>query len=148
MTAQSDKATTEVKKASNDYIPQSQEENVFTVVEVMPVYPGGEEARIKFIQENIKYPKEALKNNISGTVFITFIIEKDGKITNVKALRGIGGGCDEEAIRVISMMPNWKPGTQRGQAVRVQFNMPIKFNLDTDLDKDDKSGTAPPPPGK
>lgn len=131
-------------------IPQKQDPDVYTVVEKMPEYPGGEEARIKFLVTNIKYPPKARKEGIKGTVFVTFIIEKDGKITNVKALKGIGGGCDEEAVRVISMMPNWKPGMQRGEAVRVQFNMPIKFHLDEKGEKqikgDQDKGSVPPPP--
>jgi TonB family protein len=142
--AQSDKATVVVKSTSNTQDPQK--DPVFTVVEQLPEYPGGEEARIKFIGDNINYPKEAVKNGITGTVYVTFIIEKDGSISNVKVLRGIGGGCDEEAVRVISIMPNWKPGLQGGQPVRVQFNMPIKFDLNDENDKQNKSGTIPPPP--
>ena len=107
------------------------------------MFPGGEDARIKFMSENLTYPKEAVKNGIQGKVFVTFVVEKDGKITNVKALRGIGGGCDEEAVRVISMMPNWVPGKQKGKPVRVQFNIPVQFKLEK---KTDKSGTVPPPP--
>ncbi|NQT76295.1 MAG: energy transducer TonB, partial [Bacteroidetes bacterium] len=112
--------------------PQAQEDEkkiIFTVVEVMPEYPGGVNEMMKFLANNIKYPTNAKENNISGKVFVTFVIEKNGLITNVNILRGIGGGCDEEAIRVIKLMPKWKPGTQRGQAVRVQYNVPIKFTL-------------------
>lgn len=133
--------------------PQKPESDVYTLVEKMPEYPGGDEARIKFLVDNIKYPKEALKNGITGTVFVTFIIEKEGTISNVEALKGIGGGCDEEAVRVISMMPNWKPGLQRGKPVRVQFNMPIQFNLNGGGEKKVKKGAGekvgvPPPPPK
>ncbi len=106
-----------------------QEEEIFTIVEEQPEFPGGEEARIKFITENIKYPQIAKENGIEGKVFITFVVEKDGSISNVRLLRDIGGGCGEEAIRVVKAMPKWKPGKQRGQAVRVQFNMPINFVL-------------------
>ncbi|HRS54282.1 MAG TPA: energy transducer TonB [Bacteroidales bacterium] len=106
-----------------------QEEEIFTIVEEQPSFPGGEEARIKFIASNIKYPQIARENGIEGKVFVTFVVEKDGSITNVKLLRDIGGGCGEEAIRVVKAMPKWIPGKQRGQPVRVQFNMPINFVL-------------------
>jgi TonB family protein len=109
-----------------------QHDDVFTVVEKMPEYPGGEDARIKFMVENLKYPEEAKKSGVQGVVFVSFVVEKDGKISNIKTLRGIGGGCDEEAERVISLMPSWKPGIQKGQLVRVQFNMPVRFRLDKD----------------
>jgi periplasmic protein TonB len=105
------------------------EVEIFTVVEEAPSYPGGDEARIKFLQENIKYPQMARESGIAGTVYVTFVVERDGHVTDVKVMRGIGGGCDEEAIRVIKAMPNWNAGKQRGKPVRVQFNMPIKFTL-------------------
>lgn len=105
------------------------EEEIFIIVETQPEYPGGDAARMKFLQENLKYPQMAKESGIQGTVYATFVVEKDGRITDVKILRGIGGGCDEEAIRVIKMMPKWKPGQQRGKGVRVQFNLPIKFTL-------------------
>jgi len=103
--------------------------DVFTVVENPPSYPGGDEARVEFLVNNIIYPDSAKMQNIHGTIYISFIIEKNGSISNIKVLRGIGGGCDEEAVRVVKLMPNWIPGTQRGKPVRVQFNMPFKFTL-------------------
>ena len=106
------------------------QDNIFAVVENMPEYPGGDEARMKFLANNIKYPKEAREAGIQGVVYMTFVVEKDGSITGAKIMRGIGGGCDEEAIQVVSAMPKWKPGTQRGKPVRVQFNLPIRFTLD------------------
>jgi len=102
---------------------------IFTVVENMPSYPGGDDARIKFLQENITYPQMAKEKGIQGTVYVTFVIASDGKITDIRVLRGIGGGCDEESVRVVKLMPKWKPGYQSGKPVRVQFNMPIKFSL-------------------
>lgn len=105
------------------------EAEIFTVVEEAPSYPGGDESRIKFLQDNIKYPQMARESGIQGTVYVTFVVEKSGKVTDVRVLRGIGGGCDEEAIRVIQAMPPWNAGKQRGKPVRVQFNMPIKFTL-------------------
>jgi len=101
----------------------------FIVVEEMPNYPGGDDARIKFITDNVVYPVMAKESNIQGTVYVTFVVEADGSITDVKVLRGIGGGCDEEAVRVVKMMPKWNAGKQSGKSVRVQFNLPIKFTL-------------------
>ena len=117
-----------------EYIPVEEEEEaeeaqIFTVVESMPGFPGGEAARIKYLNENIKYPQMARESGIQGRVFVTFVVEKNGKVTDVRVLRGIGGGCDEEAVRVIKNMPNWNAGKQRGKPVRVQFNMPILFKL-------------------
>ena len=112
-----------------EVIQQEAPKEIFTVVEEQPGYPGGDEARIKFLQENIKYPEEAKELGVQGKVFVTFVVEVDGSITDVKVLRGIGAGCDEEAIRVVKSMPRWVPGKQRGQPVRVQFNLPIKFTL-------------------
>jgi protein TonB len=102
---------------------------VFTIVEQMPEFPEGEEGLFKYLSKNIKYPSMAKDNGISGTVYVTFVVEGNGQITDVKKLRGIGGGCDEEAIRVVKSMPSWKPGKQNGKAVRVQYNLPIKFTL-------------------
>lgn len=117
-----------------EYIPVEEEEEeeeaqIFTVVESMPDFPGGDAARIKYLNENIKYPQMARESGIQGRVFVTFVVEKDGAVTDVRVLRGIGGGCDEEAIRVIKNMPKWDAGKQRGKPVRVQFNMPILFKL-------------------
>lgn len=108
---------------------EEEETQIFQVVETMPTFPGGDAARIKYLQNNLKYPTMARESGIQGKVFVTFVVEKDGSITDVKVLRGIGGGCDEEAVRVIKNMPKWKPGKQRGKPVRVQFNMPIVFKL-------------------
>ena len=105
------------------------EEQIFTIVEDMPAYPGGELEMRKYLGKSSKYPQMALDAGIQGTVFLTFEVDKDGKIKDVKVLRGIGGGCDEEAIRVVKAMPQWSPGKQRGKPVRVQFNLPVKFTL-------------------
>jgi protein TonB len=118
-----------------EYVPPVEDEEeveeaeIFTVVESMPTFPGGMGALMKYLAENIKYPPLAKESGIQGRVFINFVVEPDGRISNVKVLRGIGGGCDEEAVRVIKSMPKWKPGKQRGKAVRVQYRMPIKFTL-------------------
>ena len=102
---------------------------VFTIVEVMPEYPGGENARQLYLTQNIQYPVKAKENNIQGTVYVNFIVEKDGSLSNFKILKGIGSGCDEEVVRVMKNMPKWKPGTQRGQPVRVLINFPVKFSF-------------------
>ena len=105
------------------------EEEVFVVVEEEPEFPGGMEALYRYLASNIKYPELAKKEKIQGTVYVSFVVEKDGSVTNIKVLRDIGGGCSEEAVRVVRQMPKWKPGRQRGQRVRVQYNLPIKFSL-------------------
>lgn len=106
-----------------------EEEQIFTIVEEMPSFPGGEAELFKYLGKNIKYPQMATDAGISGVVYVTFVVDKDGKIRDVKVLRGIGGGCDEEAVRVVKSMPSWKPGKQRGKAVTVQYNLPIRFTL-------------------
>ena len=102
-----------------------------TIVEQMPTFPGGEAEMMKYIQKNVQYPQVEKEAGISGTCYVTFVVEKDGNITDVKVLRGVSGGpgCDREAIRVVKSMPNWKAGKQNGREVRVQFNLPIKFTL-------------------
>ena len=103
-------------------------------IEVLPEFPGGQEALFQFIKDNIKYPNEARKEGIQGTTYISFVIEKDGSISNIKWLRGIGAGCEEESMRVISMMPKWSPGTQRGKEVRCRFILPVKYTLEGNTD--------------
>ena len=99
------------------------------VIEIQPAYPGGEKALFEYLANNIKYPKKALDNGIDGTVYVQFTIDKDGSVTDVKVLRGIGGGCNEEALRLIKSMPNWTPGTQQDIPVKVKYALPIKFKL-------------------
>lgn len=98
-------------------------------VEVMPEFPGGNEAMMKFIQENTVYPENAKKNGIGGRTFVSFTIEKDGSIVDVKVLRGCDKECDAEAVRVVKSMPKWKPGKVKGQPVRVHFMMPFVFKV-------------------
>jgi protein TonB len=105
------------------------EKEIFRVVESMPVFPGGEAALYAYLAENTEYPKIAREAAISGTVYVSFVVEKDGFITDVQLLRGIGGGCDEEAIRVVQNMPVWTPGKQRNIPVRVQYSLGVKFIL-------------------
>lgn len=117
------------------YTPPVQEEDVqeqpiFTVVEDKPSFPGGEASLMKFLATHINYPALAKESGIQGRVFISFVVEPSGNIDHVKVLRGIGGGCDEEAIRVVKSMPKWNPGKQRGKPVRVAFTLPINFKLE------------------
>jgi TonB family protein len=102
---------------------------VYTVVEDMPEYPGGQDAMVKYMVSSIIYPAEAKQKKIVGTVYVSFIVEKDGEVTHVKVIRGIGGGCDEESVRVVKGMPRWIPGKQKGKPVRCQFNLPVKYAL-------------------
>lgn len=102
---------------------------VFMIVEQMPEYPGGDAKKNEYLAKNIVYPEYATKKGIQGTVYVSFIIATDGSVSNVKLLRGIGGGCDEEALRVVREMPKWIPGRQNGEAVRVLYNMPVYFKL-------------------
>ncbi len=102
---------------------------VFTIVELMPGYNGGEEAMYKYLADNIKYPQVAKETGIQGNVIVTFVVEKEGSISDVRVLKDIGGGCGEEALRVVKAMPKWNAGKQNGVPVRVQFNLPIRFTL-------------------
>ncbi len=110
-------------------IATSEVDTVYQIVEEMPQFPGGENALMEYVSKNVVYPEEAKEKEIQGRVFISFVVEKDGSIGEVKVLRGIGGGCDEESVRVISDMPKWKPGKQKGEAVRVSYQIPIMFKL-------------------
>jgi TonB family protein len=94
-----------------------------------PEFPGGDEALYMFLANNIIYPHEAREAGIQGKVYLTFIVEPNGEITNIRVLQGIGGGCDEECIRIIKMMPRWSPGYLGNKPVRVQFNLPVTFTL-------------------
>ncbi|MBR6227395.1 MAG: energy transducer TonB [Bacteroidales bacterium] len=105
------------------------EQEIFQIVEEMPSFPGGEAELMKYVGSHIKYPQIARETGIQGRVFVSFVVEPDGSISNVKLLRGIGGGCDEEAMRVIKSLPKWKPGKQRGKAVRVSYQIPVFFKL-------------------
>jgi protein TonB len=106
-----------------------EEPTVFTIVEEMPSFPGGEAELFKYLGKTVKYPPMAQDAVITGVVYMTFVVDEHGKVKDPKVLRGIGGGCDEEAIRVVKAMPPWEPGKQRGKPVRVQYNLPIRFTL-------------------
>ena len=109
--------------------PSTAREEVFTVVEDMPQYPGGEKAMMNFIANNIKYPRKALEEGVEGRVIVKFVVDKEGNVVDAKVIKGIGHGCDEEALRVINSMPKWKPGKQRGKPVEVYYTLPIVFKL-------------------
>lgn len=119
----------------DEYVPVEVEEEeikeaeIFTIVEEMPEFPGGMSKLSEYLAKNIKYPQMARETGVKGRVFIGFVIEPDGSVSNIQVLRGIGGGCDEEAMRVVKSMPKWKPGKQRGKAVRVSYNLPVNFQL-------------------
>ena len=103
---------------------------IFTFVEIMPSFPGGEEALAKFLQKNLRYPRMAQESSIEGRVFVQFVVNTDGRISDVQTVGGVkGAGLEEEAIRVVKMMPNWKPGKQNREPVMVRFNLPIGFKL-------------------
>lgn len=101
----------------------------YIIVSQMPVFPGGEEELYNYLRTYMKYPRNALQLNINGIVYTSFIINQSGNIEDIKILRGIGGGCDEEALRVLREMPKWNPGKQNGVAVNVRLNLPINFEL-------------------
>lgn len=103
---------------------------VFVVVEKMPEFPGGQQALLNFLKENVKYPEIAKENGIQGRVICQFVVAKNGAIEDVKVLRSAGdASLDKEALRVINAMPNWQPGWQDGKPVRTRFNLPIIFKL-------------------
>jgi periplasmic protein TonB len=102
---------------------------IYTILDVYPKYPGGDQARLFYLRSSIKYPALALKMGIQGEVMVLFVIEMDGSISNVTINKGIGRGCDEEAIRVTKGMPRWEPGRRSGKAVRVLVRMPIVFKI-------------------
>ena len=104
-------------------------QKVFDIVEQMPEYPGGQAALFEYLSKNIKYPADAEKKKVEGKVFVTFVVDTDGKITDVSLMRKVFPSLDAEAIRVISAMPNWIPGKQKGQVVRVKYTVPIMFRL-------------------
>jgi protein TonB len=105
------------------------DENVFIAVETMPEFPGGTAAMMDYLSKSVKYPSDALAVKITGKVFVSFVINEKGKVTDVKVLRGIGTSCDKEAIRVVNEMPDWKPGVQNDEAVKVKYTLPIAFKL-------------------
>ncbi|HKK09892.1 MAG TPA: M56 family metallopeptidase [Bacteroidales bacterium] len=124
-----DEGTTPDKITTGEFIDG---DPVFTVVDEFPRFPGGEKARVEYLLENIKYPKELLDSNIQGTVYVSFIIDKEGKIHDPKVLRGVHEKLDAISIEAVENMPDWSPGKREGEAVNLKFNMPIRFTLNAD----------------
>ncbi len=118
------------KKAEPVEITTIDDNNVFTILEQMAEFPGGNSAMYKFIAKNLHYPVPALRANVSGKVYLSFVIDKNGEIYDAKITKGMGFGCDEEALRVVQSMPKWNPGRQSGRAVKSMFNLPIVFTLE------------------
>jgi protein TonB len=113
-----------------DEMPEEEAvDEIFTIVEDQPTPSGGMQAFYQYVQKNLKYPAQARRMGIEGKVFVQFIVDKDGALSDVQAVKGIGAGCDEEAVRVIQGAPKWKPGKQRGRPVRVRMILPITFKL-------------------
>ena len=115
-----------------DYVevePEPEEEEIFMVVEDAPEFPGGVQALLDYLRKNIKYPQICRENNIQGRVLVSFVVNKDGAIVDPQVVKSVNPSLDKEALRVISGMPNWKPGSQRGKPVRVKYTVPVNFRL-------------------
>lgn len=125
LASRKDVAHSNVNQGATDRI----DDEIFTVAETMPEYPGGMGKLTEYLESNLRYPREARENGIEGRVFVRFVVEKDGSITNASVARSIGWGCDEEALRLVRTMSKWIPGKQRGQAVRVSYVLPVRFKL-------------------
>jgi len=119
------------KADSATYLIQIGGDTIYKSVEQMPEYPGGDEALMRFIQHNIKYPKVEAENDIQGKVVVGFVIGEDGSINDISIKKGVNKGIDEEAIRVVKLLPKFKPGKQKGEPVKVAFILPINFVLST-----------------
>ncbi|WP_454803537.1 TonB family protein [Mucilaginibacter phyllosphaerae] len=117
------------KLPATDTVPDQNNNQVFNAVEQVPSFPGGQQAFNKYLAKNIKYPADAKKNKVEGRSVISFIVEKDGSLSDLKVVRALGSGTDEEAIRVLKASPKWKPGVQNGRKVRVQYALPVNFSL-------------------
>lgn len=118
-----------LKEAVAQPEPKPEVEKVFDVVEQMPSFPGGPSALMEWLSNNVKYPVVALENGVQGRVVVSFVVERDGSITDVKVVRGVDPSLDKEASRVVRAMPRWIPGKQNGSAVRVKYNVPVAFRL-------------------
>lgn len=118
---------------------KSKIDDIFVVVEVQPEYPGGMQALMSFLSENIIYPLEAIRNGVEGRVITSFIVNKDGSVSDIEVIRSVDSLLNAEAIRVIGMMPKWNPGKQKGEAVNVRFTMPVAFRLNKNKTANDES---------
>ena len=119
----------EPKFEDGNIVKRPGRDDVFTISEVAPTYPGGEKAMMKYLQKTIKYPNEAKEKGIKGTVFVEFVVEKDGTVDDVLVKKGVNPLLDKEAVRVVNLMPKWTPGKQNGNLVAVRYTLPVKFDL-------------------
>lgn len=103
------------------------DDDVYSLVEEAAQFPGGQTEMLKYLQTNLQYPEEAKANDVHGRVIVSFIVEKDGSLSNVKVMKSLGSGCDEEAIRLVNSMPKWKPGKNGGKEVRARITIPVSF---------------------
>ena len=108
--------------------PHSGNDEIYVAVEHPAEFPGGLDAFYAYVKANIHYPEQAIKDNVQGKVYVTFVVEKDGSLTDIKVMQGIGDGCDEEAVRLIKASPKWNPGEQNGVIVRQQYTVPVNFD--------------------
>jgi TonB family protein len=136
-------AQKKLKDAPGEKKPE-EKEIIYTHIEQMPEFRGNKTALVKYLLKNTNYPEEAKAKGIQGKVIVKFIVDKKGKIKNPKVVRGIGHGCDEEAIRVISKMPDWKPGMEKGKPVSTYFNLPVLFKLDSLSSPEVETQSVPP----
>ncbi|MET3978417.1 TonB family protein [Mucilaginibacter sp. UYP25] len=124
--------------APADTIPEENKNQIFSAVEQSPSFPGGQTAFSQYLAKNIKYPAEAVKNKVEGRSVLTFVVEKDGSLSDIKVIRSLGSGTDEEAVRVLKGSPKWKPGVQNKRLVRVQYSVPVAFSLGVKVDAEGK----------
>lgn len=132
LSSEDDASTAQVQTYTPPVVEEAEEESsqqIFVIVEEMPDFPGGQSALLQYLKKSIKYPVIAQENGIQGRVTCTFVVEKDGSVTDVQVARGVEPSLDREAIRVINAMPKWKPGKQRGKPVRVKYTLPVTFRL-------------------
>jgi periplasmic protein TonB len=122
-------STAEGKGQSTHGTGSGDDTGIYTTIDVYPKYPGGDASRLTFLRTNIRYPEIAQKSGLQGVVMVIFVVETDGSVSNVQVSKGIGAGCDEEAMRVTRMMPRWEPGRRSGKPVRVMVRMPIVFKI-------------------
>lgn len=118
-----------IETLPEETISDGEIEPIFEVAEKMPEFPGGMEKMMEFIMKNMKYPQEAKVAGVKGKVYVQFVVKEDGTLDDIKVIRGIGSGCDEEARRIVKLMPNWIPGEQRGKPVPVRMILPINFTF-------------------
>ena len=120
----------DISELNNMVVGEDSTAAPYTIVEQMPEYPGGETALRKYLSASVKYPRIATENGVQGKVYVNFVVDKNGSISNVKVIRGVDSALDQEAVRVIKMMPKWIPGKQNGETVRVSYTVPINFVLE------------------